>query len=65
MGVSRQQKATWPMRGKMRSPGRPPGWQREQVQRFWVEIAKGDGRTRSLGKESIEVKRGRGGIRRW
>jgi Helix-turn-helix domain len=41
MGVSRQQKATWPMRGKMRSPGRPPGWQRDQVQRFWVEIAKG------------------------
>ena len=41
MGVSKQQRATWPMRGKMRSPGRPPGWQRDQVQRFWVEIAKG------------------------
>ncbi len=41
MGVSRQQKATWPMRGKMSSPGRPPGWQREQRQRFWIEIAKG------------------------
>lgn len=41
MGVSKQQKATWPMRGKMRSPGRPPGWQRDQVQRFWIEIAKG------------------------
>ncbi len=41
MGVSRQQKATWAMRGKMRSPGRPPGWQRDQVERFWVEIAKG------------------------
>ncbi len=25
----------------MHSPGRPPGWQREQVQKFWVEIAKG------------------------
>ena len=25
----------------MRSPGRPPGWQRDQFQRFWVEIAKG------------------------
>jgi IS30 family transposase len=41
MGVSRQQKATWPIRGKMRSPGRPPGWQRDQRQRFWIEIAKG------------------------
>jgi IS30 family transposase len=29
------------MRGKMRSPGRPPGWQRDQVLRFWTEIAKG------------------------
>ena len=25
----------------MRSPGRPPAWQRDQQQRFWVEIAKG------------------------
>jgi IS30 family transposase len=41
MGVTRQQRATWPMRGKMRSPGRPPGWQRDQRQRFWIEIAKG------------------------
>ena len=41
MGLSRQQRATWAMRGKMRSPGRPPGWQRDQVQRFWAEIAKG------------------------
>ncbi len=41
MGVSRQQRTTWPMRGKMRSPGRPPGWQRDQRQRFWIEIAKG------------------------
>jgi IS30 family transposase len=41
MGVGRQQRATWAMRGKMRSPGRPPGWQRDQVQRFWVQIAKG------------------------
>jgi IS30 family transposase len=41
MGVTKQQKATWPMRGKLHSPGRPPGWQREQAQRFWVEIAKG------------------------
>ena len=41
MGVTKQQKTTWPMRGKLRSPGHPPGWQREQRQRFWVEIAKG------------------------
>ena len=41
MGIGRQQKATWAMRGKMYSPGRPPGWQRDQVQRFWLEIAKG------------------------
>jgi IS30 family transposase len=41
MGVTKQQKATWPLRGKMRSPGRPPGWQRDQRQRFWIEIAQG------------------------
>jgi transposase len=41
MGLSKQQKATWPMRGKIYSPGRPPVWQREQVQRFWVKIAEG------------------------
>ncbi len=41
MGVTGQQKATWAPRGRMRSPGRPPGWQRDQVQRFWVEIARG------------------------
>jgi IS30 family transposase len=29
------------MRGKIYSPGRPPVWQREQVQRFWVKIAEG------------------------
>jgi len=41
MGIGRQQKATWAMRGKISSPGRPPVWQRDQVQRFWVGIAKG------------------------
>jgi hypothetical protein len=41
MGVTRQQKETWPMRGKLRSPGHPPGWQRDQRQRFWIEIARG------------------------
>lgn len=29
------------MRGKILSPGRPPIWQRDHVQRFWVEIARG------------------------
>ena len=41
MGTGRQQKSTWAMREKMYSPGRPPVWQRDQVQRFWVGIAKG------------------------
>jgi hypothetical protein len=29
------------MRGKIPSSGRPPRWQREQLQGFWVNIAKG------------------------
>jgi hypothetical protein len=41
MGIGRQQKATWATRDKIYSPGRPPVWQRDQVQRFWVGIAKG------------------------
>ena len=41
MGVTKQQRATWAMRGKLGSPGRPPGWQRDQRQRFWIEIAQG------------------------
>jgi IS30 family transposase len=41
MGVGRQQRVTWAVRPKMHSPGRPPGWQRDQRQRFWAEIAKG------------------------
>jgi IS30 family transposase len=41
MGITKQQRATWAMRGKMLSPGRPPIWHRDQVQRFWVGIAKG------------------------
>ena len=41
MGIGRQQRATWAMRDKIYSPGRPPVWQRDQVQRFWVGIAKG------------------------
>jgi len=41
MGIGRQQKATWAMRDKIYSPGRPPVWQRDQVQQFWIGIAKG------------------------
>jgi transposase, IS30 family len=41
MGATKQQRATWAMRGKVYSPGRPPDRQREQVQRFWQEIARG------------------------
>ena len=41
MGITNQQKATWAMRDKLYSPGRPPVWQRDHVQRFWVEIASG------------------------
>ena len=41
MGIGKQQKVTWAMRGKIYSPGRPPVWQRDQVQRFWVGIADG------------------------
>lgn len=41
MGLSKQQKATWPVRGKIYSPGRPPVWQRDQLQRFWIGIANG------------------------
>jgi hypothetical protein len=44
--------------GKMRSPGRPPGWHRDQVQRFWIEIAKG---ISSEGGSGLC----RGGIRGW
>jgi transposase, IS30 family len=40
-GLTKQQRATWPMRGKIYSPGRPPVWQRSQVQQFWIKIADG------------------------
>lgn len=29
------------MRGKLRFPGRPPGWEHDQRQRFWIGIASG------------------------
>jgi IS30 family transposase len=41
VGVTRHQRTAWAMRGKMHSPGRPPDWQRDQLQRFWTEIARG------------------------
>lgn len=36
-----ERRGTWAMRGKLRSPGHPPGWQRDQLERFWKEIARG------------------------
>ena len=36
-----ERRATWAMRGKRRSPGHPPGWQRDQLERFWRQIASG------------------------
>ena len=41
MGISRQQRTTWAMRGKLRSPGRPPVARREDRVRFWEAIAGG------------------------
>ena len=40
MGIRRQQKATWPMRGKVRSPG-APSLPREYRVRFWEAIGRG------------------------
>ena len=36
-----ERRATWAMRGKLRSPGHPPGWQRDQLELFWRQIARG------------------------
>jgi hypothetical protein len=41
VGMTRHQRAAWTLRGKMRSPGRPPGWQRDQYLQVWTQIAKG------------------------
>jgi hypothetical protein len=41
VGITRHQRAAWALRGKIRSPGRPPAWQRDQYLRFWTEIARG------------------------
>jgi IS30 family transposase len=40
MGITRQQRATWPMRGKVHSPG-APSLPREYSVRFWEAIARG------------------------
>ena len=41
MGHTNGQRTVWAMRGRLRSPGHPPGWRREHLQRFWDEIARG------------------------
>jgi len=41
MGHTRQQRAVWALRARMRSPGHPPGWRREHRRRFWEAIAHG------------------------
>ncbi len=41
MGIGRQQRTTWVLRGKLRSPGRPPVARREDRVRFWEAIAGG------------------------
>jgi len=41
MGITRQHRATWLMGGKLHSPGPPPRRQRDQLERFWKDIAKG------------------------
>ena len=41
MSPTKDQQVVWAMRGRMRSPGHPPGWRREHVQRFWEAIARG------------------------
>jgi IS30 family transposase len=40
MGITKQQRATWPMRGKVYSPG-APSLPREHSVRFWEAIARG------------------------
>jgi IS30 family transposase len=55
VGMTRYQRAAWALRPKMRSPGRPPAWQRDQYLQFWDEIAKGlssEDAARSVGVSS-------------
>jgi transposase, IS30 family len=41
MGTRKRRRAVRALRPAMRSPGRPPGWRREHLQRFWEAIAGG------------------------
>ena len=41
MGSRRARRNDRALRPPMRSPGRPPGWRREHLQRFWKAIARG------------------------
>jgi IS30 family transposase len=41
MGSRRCRRSGRALRPPMRSPGRPPGWRREHLQRFWESIARG------------------------
>ena len=41
MGSRRHRPAGRALRPPMRSPGRPPGWRREHLERFWEGIAGG------------------------
>jgi len=41
MGSRRDRQSGRALRPPMRSPGRPPGWRREHLQRFWEGIARG------------------------
>ena len=41
MGTRKKRPADRALRPPMRSPGRPPGWRREHLRRFWESIADG------------------------
>jgi hypothetical protein len=41
MGTRKNRPADRSLRPPMRSPGRPPGWRREHLQRLWESIAGG------------------------
>ena len=41
MGARKHRRADRALRAPMRSPGRPPGWRREHLERFWESIAGG------------------------
>jgi len=41
VGTQKLHRADRALRPPMRSPGRPPVWRREHLQRFWEEIARG------------------------